>query len=294
MGNSIRNDNDLSLNRYFQKESKANGWASILDSLRRQNPLVHHITNYVTVNDCANAVLAIGAAPVMADELAEVCDIVHIASALVINIGTLNQRTIASMLAAGKEANAVGIPVILDTVGAGASALRTRTAEQLIKEIRFAVIRGNISEIKVLSGKETQTKGVDAAASDMADHIEGSRTLARQLANETDSVIAITGETDVISNGKTTYLLKNGHEMMSKITGTGCMCTSLIGACCGVTKDYLGAATAAVTVMGVAGEDGYRRMNGENIGNLTYRTQIVDAIYRMSGERMDRGGRLFV
>lgn len=264
----------------------------ILTKVRKQKPLVHHITNYVTVNDCANAVLALGAAPVMADEIEEVGDIVSISSALVINIGTLNQRTSQSMLAAGKRANELGIPAVLDPVGAGASRLRTETAERLIKEIKFAVIRGNISEIKMLGGTAAQTKGVDAAAEDAAGDIQSHKAMAERIARELGCVIAITGATDIISDGTKTYLIQNGHPMMAQITGTGCMCTSLIASCCGVTRDYLAATVTAVTAMGLAGEKGYARMKPEAIGNATYRNCIIDAIYGLNEESLYEGGRL--
>lgn len=277
------------MKNWFEEHSK-----EILQRVKTKKPLVHHITNYVTVNDCANIVLAIGAAPVMADDIGEVADIVGISSALVLNIGTLNQRTIASMLAAGKAANQKGIPVVLDPVGAGASGLRTDTAARLIDEVKLAVIRGNISEIKAVSGAGGKTRGVDASESDSTgvDGIEAVQRMAVDFAKATGSVIAVTGVVDVISDGVRNCFIKNGHAMMAGITGTGCMCTSLIGVFCGTVEDYAVAATAAVMAMGVAGEKAYRRVETTGLGNGSYRNFIIDEISRMADETLTIEGKV--
>lgn len=279
------------MTNWFERQSKG-----IIQRVRNGRPLVHHITNYVTVNDCANIVLAIGAAPVMADDIGEVADIIEISSALVLNIGTLNQRLIASMLAAGKAANQKGIPVVLDPVGAGASVLRTETAAQIMSEVKLAVIRGNISEIKAISGVGGKTRGVDAGDSDMggADAVQTAGRIAVDLANATGSVIAITGVVDVVSDGIRSCFIKNGHAMMAGITGTGCMCTSLIGVCCGVEEDYVAAATTAVTAMGIAGERAYRKVENLGLGNGSYRTFIMDEISLMTGETLKTEGKISV
>ncbi len=205
----------------------------LLSDVKKHNPLVHHITNYVTVNDCANIVLALGGSPVMADDQNEVEEMVSIASALVLNMGTLNQRTIESMILAGKKANELGIPVIFDPVGVGATNLRTKTANRILNEVKLSVVRGNMSEIKILAGLNTTIKGVDSTEGTV-----GGEKIAAELANQLNSVIAITGATDIISDGKKTYKLNNGHEILSKFTGTGCMTTSLIGTYAGVTNNY--------------------------------------------------------
>lgn len=257
-----------------------------LSLVKEKSPLIHHITNYVTVNDCANIVLAIGGSPVMADDIEEVEEMVGFASALVINIGTLNSRTIESMLCAGLKAKELGVPVILDPVGVGATKLRTNTAARLIQALKPEVIRGNMSEIKVLAGLEVAIKGVDS----LADEQDGS-VVAKTLASELGSIIAITGKTDVVSDGKQVCLLDNGHQILADVTGTGCMTTSLVGTYCGVTKDYFSAAVAGITSMGLAGEIAQAALrHGECIG--TFRTRLFDSIYNLTPELLAREGKI--
>lgn len=260
--------------------------AAALSAVKAKSPLVHHLTNYVTVNDCANMVLAIGASPVMADDITEVEEMVSIASALVLNIGTLNARTIESMLAAGKKAKSLGIPIILDPVGVGATILRTKTAEQIIKEIQPTVIRGNMSEIKVLAGLDVTTKGVDSTASD-----ENAEDIAKKLALDWNCIIAITGKTDIVSDGKHVYRIDNGHPILSDVTGTGCMTTSLIGSYCGVNQDYLTAAIAGIVSMGLAGELAQKSLAPqEGIG--TFRIRLFDNIYNLTPESLAKGSKV--
>jgi hydroxyethylthiazole kinase len=277
------------MDNWFQQRSK-----DIVQRVRDKRPLVHHITNYVTVNDCANIVLAIGAAPVMADDIGEVADIVGISSALVLNIGTLNQRTIASMLAAGKAANQTGIPVVLDPVGAGATLLRTETAARIMDEVKLAVIRGNISEIKAVSGAGGKTRGVDASEGDAAgeNDIQAVNRLAINFAKRTGSVVAITGVIDVVSDGARSCFIKNGHAVMADITGTGCMCTALTGAFVGAEQDYTAATVAAVMAMGIAGEKAYRSIQAAGLGNGSYRTFMIDEISRMNDETLTNEGKI--
>ena len=186
-------------------------------NVRTKSPLIHNITNYVTVNDCANMVLACGASPIMADDAAEVEDITTICGGLNINIGTLNSRTIESMLKAGKKANALGHPVVLDPVGAGASALRTGTAYRLLDEVRFTVIRGNISEVKTLASGAGTTKGVDADVADRVteENLDGAVAFAKAFAAKTGAVVAITGAIDIVADGAKAYCIRNGHPMIS-------------------------------------------------------------------------------
>lgn len=255
-------------------------------ALKAKSPLIHHITNYVTVNDCANIVLAIGASPVMADDLEEVEEMVGFASALVLNIGTLNSRTIISMLAAGKCAKSRGIPIILDPVGVGATKLRTNTALKLINEVKPDIIRGNMSEIKVLAGLDVAIKGVDS----LADENDGAK-IAKKLADELKCIIAITGKTDIVSDGQHSCLINNGHKMLADVTGTGCMTTSLIGAFCGANPDKFTATVAGITSMGLAGEMAYNSLNPkEGIG--TFRTRLFDNIYNLTPEMLASGGRV--
>jgi hydroxyethylthiazole kinase len=256
----------------------------LLKAVKEKNPLVHHITNYVTVNDCANITLAIGGSPVMADDINEVRDMVSLAYSLVINIGTLNSRSVESMIEAGKRANELNIPVILDPVGAGATPYRTETAKRIISELKLAVIRGNLSEIKTLYGIETKTKGVDACDDDSGNSNEftDEKEMAKAFANKFNTVIAITGAVDIITDGKTLYTVENGHKIMCKVTGTGCMCTSLIGSFLGAGDDNLLAALAGVVSMSMAGEVAYEGLDKNKEGTGTLKVKIIDAIYNLS------------
>jgi len=227
-----------------------------LENIKEKSPLVHHITNYVTVNDCANIVLAIGGSPVMADDKAEVEEMVSFASALVINVGTLNERTSESMIKAGKKANELNVPVILDPVGAGATTLRTNTVKTLLQQVKFAVVRGNMSEIKITAGVEAEIKGVDSTASE-----EGALEIAKGLAKRLNTVVAITGARDVITDGTRYCYVDNGHKILSMVTGTGCMTTSLIGTYAGANEDYFLAAVAGIVSMGIAGEKTQESLN---------------------------------
>lgn len=261
-------------------------YATLLESVRRQKPLIHHITNYVTVNDCANITLAIGASPIMADALEEAADIAKISTALVLNMGTLNERTVLSMIAAGKTANESGIPIVLDPVGAGASKFRNDTAAQLLDEIKISVLRGNISEIRFLAGLQSETKGVDASDDDIK-NIEDAITVARALASRQGCVTVITGAVDVVTDGNKVICIENGTPMLSNITGTGCMCTSLIGSFCGANQDMLlEASAAALFSMGIAGEIAQELAESE--GNGSFRIALHNAISRMD-DNMFRG-----
>lgn len=258
----------------------------LLNNVKGKSPLVHHITNYVTVNDCANITLAIGGSPVMAEDINEVCEMVSISSSLVINIGTLNSTSIKSMMLAGKRANELNIPVILDPVGAGATSYRTDTAKRIIEEVKISVIRGNLSEIKTLYGIEAKTKGVDVCASVYVDGNElmQVKEMAKALASKLNTVIAITGAVDIITDGKTLYSVENGHKIMSKVTGTGCMCTSLIGSCLGLGDNNLIATLAGVVTMGIAGEIAYEGLDKSKGGTGSLKVKIIDAIYNLSEE----------
>jgi hydroxyethylthiazole kinase len=265
-----------------------------LRSIRQKNPLVHHITNYVTVNDCANITLAIGASPVMADDIKEVTDMVSLASSLVINIGTLNSRTVEAMIAAGRRANELNIPVILDPVGAGATPYRTEIANKIISEIKLAAVRGNLSEIKTLYGLKSETKGVDASES-VSENNDGfleAKNTAKDLAKRLNTVIAITGAIDIITDGERLYTTENGHKLMSKVTGTGCMCSSLIGSYLGAVEDKLLAVLAGVVSMGIAGEIAYDKLSKEYEGTGTLKVNIIDAVYNLSEEVINKRGKI--
>lgn len=214
---------------------------TMLDNVRAKTPLIHNITNYVTVNDCANILLACGGSPIMSDDINEVEEITSICGGLNINIGTLNQRTIQSMLSAGIKANSLGHPIVLDPVGAGASSLRTNTALMLMEKIRFSVIRGNISEIKTLALGAGTTKGVDADIADAVteQNIDSVAAFAKDFSKKCGAVVAITGAIDIVANDNTAYIIRNGVSMMSKITGSGCMLSAMTAAYITANPDNL-------------------------------------------------------
>lgn len=261
-----------------------------LENVRERQPLIHNITNYVTVNDCANILLACGGSPIMSDEIDEVEEITSICGGLNINIGTLNRRTIPAMFAAGKKANELGHPVVLDPVGAGASALRTNTAAELVAQVKFTVIRGNISEIKTLATGSGTTKGVDADVADSVteENLGQAVDFAKAFAAKLNTVIVITGAIDIVANAEKAYCIFNGHPMMSSITGTGCQLSALTAAYVTANPgEELEAAAAAVCAMGVCGEIAYQRLNSQE-GNSSYRDYIIDAVYKLDGETLER------
>jgi hydroxyethylthiazole kinase len=264
----------------------------ILEKVQRTIPLVHCITNYVTVNDCANILLAAGASPIMADDENEVEEITSLCNALAINIGTLNGRTIESMILAGRKANELSHPTVLDPVGAGASNLRTSTTKKLIDQIHFSVIRGNISEIKTIAMGSGNTKGVDADTTDaiteetLDDVIDFSKELSARL----NSVIVITGAIDIVTDGTKTYMVRNGHGVMSKITGTGCMLTAMIAGFCAANPDNIvTAAATAVTVMGISGELAYEKMRINDAGTSSFRNYLIDEVSKMNALTLKEG-----
>lgn len=227
----------------------------------------------------------------MADDIHEVEEITAICGGLNINIGTLNERTIEGMFAAGKKANELSHPVLLDPVGAGASTLRTDTALRLTEEIKFTVIRGNISEIKTLALGSGTTKGVDADVADAVteDNLADAVAFAKGFAKKMGCIVAITGAIDLVSDGKECYVIRNGRLEMGKITGTGCQLSGMMTAFTVANPDnQLEAAAAAVCAMGLAGEIGFEHM-AEGDGNSTYRNRIIDAIYNMNAKTLDKG-----
>ena len=290
----------------------------IFENVRKKSPLIHTITNYVTANDCANMLLACGASPIMADDVEEAVEITGLCHGLTINLGTLNQNKISSMLSAGKRANELGHPVILDPVGIGASKLRTETALRLIKEVSFSVIRANISEMKVLisgikneekTGNEASTKdgktsnegsmeggktrGVDADISDQIteENLAEAVLFAQAAARKLGAVVAISGAIDIVADQEKAYCIRNGHPMMRLVTGTGCQLSALTAAFAAANPNMpLEAAAAAVCAMGVCGEIGCRRLS-EMDGNASYRNYIIDAMYHLTPERLEKEAR---
>ena len=266
---------------------------NMLENVRKKNPLIHNITNYVTVNDCANIVLACGASPIMADDKNEAAEITEICAGLNINIGTLNTRTIDAMLIAGKRSNELHHHVVLDPVGAGASKLRTDTARRLLKEVKFSVIRGNISEIKTLASGSGTTKGVDADVTDAVteENLEEGIAFAKAFAKKAGCIVAITGAIDLVSDADRCYVIRNGRPEMGKITGTGCQLSGMMTAFLTANPEQkLEAAAAAVCTMGLAGEIGWSYMQ-KGDGNATYRNRIIDAIFNMTGDALEEGAK---
>ena len=266
---------------------------TMLENMRAKSPLVHNITNYVTVNDVANVLLAAGGSPIMSDDADDVEDITSICGGLNINIGTLNKNTIPSMFLAGKKANELGHIVLLDPVGAGASRLRTDTANRLMQEVRFDAVRGNISEIKTLCTGSGTTKGVDADAVDAVTeaNLDDGVALVKAFARQAGCIIAVTGAIDLVSDGERCWCIRNGRAEMSRITGTGCQLSALMTAFLVANPDRkLDAAAAAVCMMGLAGEIGWANMQPGD-GNSTYRNRIIDAIFNMTGDALEEGAK---
>lgn len=254
----------MSLNAYAK---------SMLEKVRVEKPLVHNITNFVVMNYTANALLSCGASPVMAHAFNEVKEMVGIARALVINIGTLEDEWVNSMIIAAGEASRRGIPVILDPVGAGATTLRTNAALRILKAGKISVIRGNASEVLAIADKNSHTKGVDSLHG-----VEDAVVAARVIAQQHKTVVAITGPTDVVTDGTAVIKVNNGHALMGHVTGTGCTATALIGAFCGVDSNYLKAAAAALAYFGVAGELAAKRTAAPG----SFMIALLDELYSIT------------
>jgi len=254
---------------------------SISETLRKikeQRPLVHHITNWVTIYDCANIVRAIGALPVMAHAIEEVEQMTSISSALVLNIGTLTVDLVESMILAGKKANEKNIPVILDAVGAGATDLRTNKAAEILEKVKISVLKGNSSEIGTIAGAEAETKGVEAIS------VKGNPVeISKRLASERNLTVVITGKEDIISNGKDTYICKNGHPMMGCFVGSGCMAASVIGTFAAVEKDYTLASANALSFIGITGELAAKTAKGP----ASYKTIFFDEIFNPDRNKIE-------
>lgn len=251
-----------------------------LDEVRIRRPKIHCITNYVTANDCANILLACGASPIMADDPAEAEEITSICQGLELNMGTLSEGHIRAMLKAGKKANQMGLPIILDPVGVGASRFRKEAAKQLMDNLRIAVIRGNLSEMIALATDRQNQGGVDAQSSDWITRTNLSEIarFARNFADASQAVIAITGETDMVADSRQVFSIFNGHPMMSQVTGTGCQLSALTAAFAAANpENILEATAAAVCTMGICGQQaGERLAAGE--GTMTYRNYLIDAV----------------
>ena len=292
---------------------KNNMFDNIIGIVHKRKPLIHSITNYVSMNDCANILLACGGAAIMAEDVLEVGQITSICDGLNLNIGMLNENKLEAMLVAGRSAAALHHPVVLDPVGAGASDFRNSAALRIIKEISPTVIRGNISEIKALAvgmADINHSKGVEANDIDRIteDNIYDVAAFAEAFAKKTGAVLCITGVIDIVTDGNVVYCIRNGHPMMSRVTGSGCQLSALITAYIAdvdkadeykadmcISKEHdtaiqgsiAKAVAAAVAVMGISGETAYKRLNDMD-GNATYRNYVIDAVYNMTDDMLER------
>lgn len=245
--------------------------------VREKRPLVHHITNYVTVNDCANVTICAGGSPVMSDEAEDIVDISRIASAVVLNMGTLNKRTVESIIISGKIANENGIPVVFDPVGAGASAYRNLVADRVLTEVKVDVIKGNAGEIGVLSGIGGEVRGVDSVSSN--NEKEATEALARKYG----CIVAMTGETDYVSDGKRTITLRNGHALMDCVSGTGCMASSVVGCYVGANGVSVDSVAAAISAFSIAGEVAEPISKGPG----SFKVNLLDSLFNLTAEQFD-------
>ncbi|MBT8351722.1 MAG: hydroxyethylthiazole kinase [Deltaproteobacteria bacterium] len=257
--------------------------AENLDAVRKNQPLIHNITNYVVMNYTANALLAMGASPVMAHAPNEVEQMVSFAGALVLNIGTLDDEWIDSMIISGKKATALKTPIILDPVGSGATSLRTDSAKKIINETNIHVIRGNASEILSLKNSDSKTKGVDSIHS-----VEDAGDTAKLLAKELEITLAITGSVDLVTDGERTVYISNGHPLMACVTGTGCTATAVIGAFLAVDNDPFSAAVTALAYFGLAGEIAGKKAQAPG----SFMINLLDAMYLITPEKLRSGCRI--
>ena len=251
--------------------------SSLMANVRAKSPLVHLITNYVTVNDCANVAICAGGSPIMTDEMKDVVDISRIASAVVLNMGTLNVRTVESMLLAGKIANECGVPVIFDPVGAGASKYRNEVADRILKKVKVAVIKGNGGEIGFLSGTGGEVKGVDSVSA--SNEIAAVESLAKRY----NCVVAMSGKVDYVSDGEKTVKLSNGHDLMGCVSGTGCMLAAVVGCYVGANGASVESVSSAITAFALAGEIAGPTSEGPG----TFKQKMLDALYNLTAEQFD-------
>jgi hydroxyethylthiazole kinase len=253
--------------------------SDILGKVRTEKPVIHHLTNWVTIYDCANIVKVFGASPVMAHAKEEVAEMAGIASALVLNIGTLTTDFVEAMLLAAKAANLKGIPVILDVCGAGATKFRDDACFKILNDVRVDIIKGNASEIARIAGENVQTKGVDAAAVE-----KNLQEVASGLAKKRSCTVVITGVEDIVADEKRVVRVLNGHPMMANIVGTGCMATSVIGTFAAVEKDPVAASVAALVCYEIAAEIAAREAKGPG----SFKEKLFDAVFSLDAETVNR------
>jgi hydroxyethylthiazole kinase len=251
----------------------------LLEKVREQKPVVHHLTNWVTIYDCANIVKTFGASPVMAHAKEEAADMAQIASSLVLNIGTLTPELVEAMKIAALAANKKGIPVILDVCGAGATPLRDQKSLELISETKIDIIKGNASEIARIAGEDVKTRGVDAG-----DVKKTIASTAQKLAQRHRCTVVVTGKNDIVTDGKKTYIIKNGDEMMTHVVGTGCMAASVIGTFCAVEKDLVCAAVCALSCFGIAAEEAAKISSGP----ATFKEKLFDCVFHLDEKTIQK------
>ena len=253
--------------------------SDLLERVRTQKPVVHHLTNWVTIYDCANVVKVFGASPVMAHAREEVADMAGIASALVLNIGTLTSDFVDAMKLAAKSANRKGIPVVLDACGAGATKFRDEKCFEVLDEVKVDIIKGNASEIARIAGEDVKTKGVDAAEVEK-DLVQ----VASGLARRRECTVVVTGPEDIVTDGKRAVLVKNGHPMMANVVGTGCMAASVIGTFAAAEKDLVSASVAGLVCYEIAAEMAARLSHGPG----TFKLMLFDAVFNLDSEAVNR------
>ncbi|PSM51649.1 hydroxyethylthiazole kinase [Campylobacter blaseri] len=264
---------------------------NFIQNIKEKNPMIHCITNYVTINDVANILIACGASPIMSDYSKECEELTSISDGLVINLGNIYPDVVEAMKISLKSANTNNIVSVFDPVAIGATKPRKKIAFELLKEGKFSVIRGNISEIKNLVGLNTKSKGVDASKSDAKDSLEDKVEIAKTLSRNTGSVVVISGAKDIITNGDISYICENGDEMMKNITGSGCILTALIAAFIASNNNILEATLMAVITSGVAGEFAKNMLN--NRGNLTFRENFIDEIFLMNDDKISKFAKFY-
>lgn len=267
---------------------------SISDCLNRVKdvaPLIHSITNYVTMHDVANVILACGGKPIMSSDIHEVEDVTSICNGLNLNVGTLNSNSIEAMVLAGRKSNSLNHPVVLDMVGMGSSRYRTNTVMNLIDAIKFSVVKGNLSEVKAMALGTMNTSGVDANRKDAItpESLDYYVTVIERLATRLNTIVVVTGAIDLVSNGKECYVVRNGTEAMGRVTGIGCQLSGVISSYISANlENQLQATASAVALMGLAGEVAWSNMLPTD-GNATYGNRIIDAIYNIDGDTLREG-----
>ena len=277
----------------INEENLLNNINETLSQIKEKNPLTHCITNSVTINDCANAVLAIGGSPFMAEDAEELEEVVTIADALVINIGKLSKEQINSMTVSAKAANETDTPIILDPVGVGVTELRNKTTMDLINNYNMAAIRGNITEIKSIAklvgviDENNTAKGVDVNIDDIIteENLSANGEIIRELAEKLDTTILASGPIDILSDGKTTIAIDNGDDMMPLITGSGCMLSSIVGSCIGGSTPLEGS-LVAILAMNIAGEKARAKVDEKDEGTGSFRAYLIDYLYKTNAESL--------